>query len=371
MSTPTLLLLPGDGIGPEVFAEVLKLIDWLARHRGLDVTTRDGLVGGACYDRHGVALTDETLAEAMEADAVLLGAVGGPKYDNVPREVRPEAGLLRLRKEMDLFANLRPALTFKALLDASTLKPEVIEGLDILIVRELTGGVYFGRPRGMQTFEGEERCVDTQAYSQAEVERVARVAFDLAAKRGHKVHSVEKANVMETGAFWRRVVSGLHAANPEFSAIELQHMYADNCAMQLVRNPKQFDVIVTDNLFGDLLSDCAAMLTGSLGMLPSASLGAPDASGRRRAMYEPVHGSAPDIAGQGKANPLAMLLSFGMALRYSLDRGADADLLDKAVENVLAAGIRTGDIAGPGATVVSTSGMGDAVLAELDRLIGA
>ena len=363
----TLLILPGDGIGVEVMTQVRRIVDWFDRRRAVGFDILEQPVGGAAYDEHGTPLSDEALSEAMDADAVLLGAVGGPQYDNVPRDKRPEAGLLKLRKEMDLFANLRPALVFDALVDASTLKREVVEGLDVLILRELTAGVYFGEPRGVEVLaDGTRRAIDTQTYTENEIRRVAEVAFDMAARRGNKVHSVEKANVMESGVFWREVVSDLHA--DKFSDVELHHMYADNCAMQLVRWPKQFDVIVTDNLFGDILSDCAAMLTGSLGMLPSASLGAEDETGRRRALYEPVHGSAPDIAGQDKANPLATILSYAMMLRYSFGLGEDADLVEKAVQNVLAAGIRTADIVGPGMKAVSCSQMGNAVLAELDKL---
>ncbi len=362
-----LLILPGDGIGPEVMVQVRRIVDWFDRRRAVGFDIREHPVGGAAYDAHGTPLTDEALSEAVAADAVLLGAVGGPQYDSAPRDRRPEAGLLRLRKEMDLFANLRPALVFDALVDASTLKREVVEGLDILILRELTAGVYFGEPRGIETLaDGTRRAIDTQVYTEAEIRRVAEVGFELARKRNNRVHSVEKANVMESGVFWREVVSALHAER--FGDVELQHMYADNCAMQLVRWPKQFDVIVTDNLFGDILSDCAAMLTGSLGMLPSASLGPEDETGRRRAMYEPVHGSAPDIAGRDKANPLATILSFAMMLRYSFGLGEDAELVERAVQNALAAGWRTQDIVGPGTEPVSTTQMGDAVLAELDRL---
>ncbi|UCH74706.1 MAG: 3-isopropylmalate dehydrogenase [Rhodospirillales bacterium] len=362
-----LLILPGDGIGPEVMVQVRRIVDWFDKHRAVGFDILEQPVGGAAYDLHGTPLTDEALSEAMEADAVLLGAVGGPQYDNVPRDKRPEAGLLRLRKEMDLFANLRPALVFDALVDASTLKREVVEGLDILILRELTAGVYFGEPRGIETLaDGTRRAIDTQIYTESEIRRVAEVGFELARKRGNRLHSVEKANVMESGVFWREVVSTLHA--DDFSDVELHHMYADNCAMQLVRWPKQFDVIVTDNLFGDILSDCAAMLTGSLGMLPSASLGAEDETGRRRAMYEPVHGSAPDIAGKDMANPLATILSFAMMLRYSFGLADDAELVERAVQNALAAGCRTSDILGPGMQPVSTNQMGDAILGELDRL---
>ena len=362
-----LLILAGDGIGPEVMRQVNRVIEWFAKKRAVAFDVSEGLVGGCSLDKHGVPLTDATMDQAMKADAVLLGAVGGPKWDGLPFEKKPERGLLRLRKDMELFANLRPALVFDALVDASTLKPDLVRGLDLMIVRELTGGVYFGSPRGIETLpDGSRRGINTQIYTTPEIHRVARVAFELARKRGKKLCSVEKANVMESGVLWREEVTKLHAA--EYRDVELSHMYADNCAMQLVRYPKQFDVIVTDNLFGDLLSDCAAMLTGSLGMLPSASLGAPDATGRRKALYEPVHGSAPDIAGRDLANPLATLLSLAMMLRYSFDLGADAELIEKGVQTVLSAGIRTGDIATPGSSKVSTTAMGDAVLRELDRI---
>ncbi|BDY14581.1 3-isopropylmalate dehydrogenase [Sulfitobacter pontiacus] len=305
------------------------------------------------------------MAKALAADAVLLGAVGGPKYDELDFSVKPERGLLRLRKEMDLFSNLRPAQCFDALADFSSLKKDLVAGLDIMIVRELTSGVYFGEPRGIFE-EGNERVgINTQRYTESEIDRVARSAFELARRRGNKVCSMEKANVMESGILWREVVQKVH--DEDYPDVELSHMYADNGAMQLVRAPKQFDVIVTDNLFGDILSDCAAMLTGSLGMLPSASLGAPNADGRPKALYEPVHGSAPDIAGQGKANPIACILSFAMALRYSFDQGDEAARLEKAVEKVLADGARTADLMGPeGGSPISTSEMGDAILAALD-----
>ncbi len=362
-----LLVLPGDGIGPEVMEQVVRVVDWFGANRAVGFDVKQDLVGGAAYDAHGTPLTDDTLAAAMDADAVLFGSIGGPKYDDAPRDKRPEAGLLKLRKEMELFANLRPALTFEGLLDASSLKEDVVKGLDMLIVRELTGGIYFGEPRGVETMaNGKRRGFDTQTYDEDEIRRVAAVGFELARERRHKVHSVEKANVMESGVFWREIVTDLHRES--YTDVELEHMYADNCAMQLVRNPKQFDVIVTDNLFGDILSDCAAMLTGSIGMLPSASLGAPDETGRRKALYEPVHGSAPDIAGEGKANPCACLLSYSMMLRYSFGLGEEADLVDQAVANVLRSGVRTPDIMGDGDTVVSTEAMGDALLQELDRL---
>ncbi|SMX33029.1 3-isopropylmalate dehydrogenase [Maliponia aquimaris] len=365
MTNPSLLILPGDGIGPEVMAEVRKVIDWYGAKRGMVFDVSEDLVGGAAYDAHGTPLTDATMARAQAVDAVLLGAVGGPKYDKLDFSVKPERGLLRLRKEMDLYANLRPAQCFDALADFSSLKTEVVAGLDIMIIRELTSGVYFGEPRGIIR-EGNERVgINTQRYTESEIARVARSAFELARKRGNKVCSMEKANVMESGVLWRDVVQEIHDA--EYPDVELSHMYADAGAMQLTRWPKQFDVIVTDNLFGDLLSDLAAMLTGSLGMLPSASLGAPMENGRPKALYEPVHGSAPDIAGQGKANPIACILSFAMALRYSFDAGAEADRLEQAVNAVLADGIRTADLLGQeGVQPVTTSEMGDAVIAKLD-----
>jgi 3-isopropylmalate dehydrogenase len=365
MANPSLLILAGDGIGPEVMDEVKKVIGWYGDKRGLAFDVSEDLVGGCAYDAHGTPLTDETMEKAQQVDAVLLGAVGGPKYDVLDFSVKPERGLLRLRKEMDLFANLRPAQCFDALADFSSLKKDVVAGLDIMIIRELTSGVYFGEPRGIFT-EGNERVgINTQRYTESEIARVARSAFELARKRSNKVCSMEKANVMESGVLWREVVTKVHAE--EYADVELSHMYADNGAMQLVRNPKQFDVIVTDNLFGDLLSDAAAMLTGSLGMLPSASLGLPMANGRPKALYEPVHGSAPDIAGTGKANPIACILSFAMALRYSFDKGDEATRLENAIEKVLADGLRTADLLGPeGGSPISTSEMGDAILAALD-----
>ena len=365
MANPSLLILAGDGIGPEVMAEVKKLIAWLKARRGIEFDVSEDLVGGCAYDKSGTPLTDATMAKAQAVDAVMLGAVGGPKYDSLDFSVKPERGLLRLRKEMDLFANLRPAQCFDALADFSSLKRELVAGLDIMIVRELTSGIYFGEPRGIFVEGGERVGLNTQRYTESEIKRVARSAFDLARKRSGRVCSVEKANVMESGVLWREVVQSLRDA--EYPDIQLSHMYADNCAMQLVRNPKQFDVIVTDNLFGDILSDCAAMLTGSLGMLPSASLGAPMANGRPKALYEPVHGSAPDIAGQQKANPIATILSFAMALRYSFDLGNEAERVENAVEKVLADGVRTADLMGPtGGVAVTTAGMGDAILAAMD-----
>ena len=368
MATYKILLLPGDGIGPEVAREVEKLVDWLRREGVAGFEVETDLVGGAALDAHKVPVSEAAMQRAQAADAVLFGAVGGPKWADVAYEHRPEAGLLRLRKDLGLFANLRPAICYPALADASSLKREVVEGLDIVIVRELTGGVYFGEPKEIVTLDnGEKRGVDTQIYTTGEIERITRVAFDLARKRRNKVSSAEKHNVMKTGVLWKQVVTKVHAE--EFPDVQLEHVLADNCAMQLVRWPKQYDVVVCDNLFGDILSDVAAMLTGSLGMLPSASLGAEDpATGKRKALYEPVHGSAPDIAGRGLANPIAMIGSLGMALRYSFNLPAAADLVEKAIGNVLASGARTKDIAGPGTNPVGTSEMGDAVLRELQAL---
>jgi 3-isopropylmalate dehydrogenase len=366
-SNKNILFLPGDGIGPEVMGEVRRILAWLESKRAVSFDINEGLVGGASYDAHGTPLTDDTLDAAMNADAVMFGAVGGPKWDDLDFSVKPERGLLKLRKEMDLFANLRPAIVFEALAEASTLKKEVVAGLDIMIVRELTGGIYFGEPRGIEILaDGTRRGVNTQVYTTPEIERVARVGFELAAKRNKRVCSAEKANVMESGILWREDVQRIH--DEEYPEIELTHMYADNAAMQLVRDPKQFDVIVTDNLFGDILSDEAAMLTGSLGMLPSASLGAADEMGQRRALYEPVHGSAPDITGQSLANPLACVLSLAMMLRYSFDLASEADLIESAVSNVLCGGLRTADIMQPGKAKVSTDVMGDALVRELDKI---
>src|SRR6476619_3569634 len=368
MPTHHLLLLAGDGIGPEVMAEVKKLIAWMNAHGMGTFETEEALVGGCAYDAHGVAITDETMAKAEACDAVIFGAVGGPKWDKVPYDVRPEAGLLRLRKELGLFANIRPAICYPALAESSSLKREVVDGLDIIILRELTGGVYFGEPKTITDLgNGQKRAVDTQVYDTNEIERIGRVAFELARKRRNKVTSMEKRNVMKTGVLWNEVVSQVHAR--EFKDVQLEHVLADAGGMQLVRNPKQFDVIVTDNLFGDMLSDVAAMLTGSLGMLASASLGEVDPkSKKRRALYEPVHGSAPDIAGKGVANPIAMIASFAMALRYSFAMTKQADLLEQAIAATLASGLRTADIKAEGAKIVTTSQMGDAVIAEIDRL---
>jgi 3-isopropylmalate dehydrogenase len=362
-----ILVLAGDGIGPEITRETLRVVDFFDRRRIASFEIAEGLVGGAAIDALGVPLDEDTLAEALQSDAVLFGAVGGPKWDALPFELRPERGILRLRKEMDLFANLRPAVVFEALAEASSLKPELVAGLDLLIVRELTGGIYFGEPRGIARLaDGTRRGINTEVYSETEIERVVRVAFELAQKRRGRVVEVDKANVMESGGLWREVAQRLRDA--DYPDVELSFMYADNCAMQLVRRPKQFDVVVTSNLFGDILSDCAAMLTGSLGMLPSASLGAPDAAGRRRALYEPVHGSAPDIAGRDMANPLASILSLAMMLRYSFDMAAEADLVEDAVRRALAAGVRTSDIVQPNTARVSTRVMGDTVLRELEKV---
>ena len=368
MASRKLLLLPGDGIGPEAMAEVKKLIAMMNAEMGAGFETDEGLVGGCAYDAHGKAISEEDMAKAMAADAVLFGAVGGPKWDGVPYEVRPEAGLLRLRKEMELFANLRPAICYPALASSSSLKPEVVEGLDILIVRELTGGVYFGEPKTITDLgNGQKRAIDTQVYDTYEIERIGRVAFELARKRKNKVTSMEKRNVMKSGVLWNEVMTQLHKR--EYPDVTLEHQLADSGGMMLVKWPKQFDVIVTDNLFGDMLSDIAAMLTGSLGMLPSASLGEVDVkTKKRKALYEPVHGSAPDIAGQGLANPIAMISSFGMALRYSFDMGGLADKVDAAIAAVLASGLRTADIKSEGTTAASTTQMGEAILKELQKL---
>ena len=358
------LLLPGDGIGPEVVGEVKKIIQWFNKNKSLDFEIDEDLAGGASFDKHGTPITDEVFYKALECEAVILGAVGGPKWDDIEFSKKPERALLKLRKELKLFANLRPAICFKQLVDASTLKPEIVSGLDIMIVRELTGGIYFGEPRGIKPIDnGERKGINTHSYTTSEIQRVARVAFDLAKKRKNKVTSCEKSNVMEAGLLWKEEVQELH--DKEFKDVELNHMLADNCAMQLLRNPKQFDVIVTDNLFGDMLSDQASMLTGSLGLLPSASLGAKNKDGKIRAMYEPIHGSAPDIAGQGIANPIATILSFAMALRYSVNLDKEADALEKAVQSVLDEGLRTKDILSKGTKEVSTSEMGDAIISKL------
>jgi 3-isopropylmalate dehydrogenase len=360
-------MLPGDGIGPEVMREVATILDWFDARRIASFDVSEGLVGGASIDATGRPITQDVVDDARASDAVLFGAVGGPKWDKLGFDLRPEIAILTLRRELGLFANLRPATVLDPLIDASTLKPEIVRGLDIMIVRESTGGIYFGEPRGVETLpDGQKRGINTEVYTTSEIERVARVAFDLARQRQGRVCSVEKANVMESGLLWRQTVTALGAA--EYADVQLSHMYADNCAMQLVRNPRQFDVIVTGNLFGDLLSDLASMCTGSLGMLPSATLAAPDSSGRRLALYEPIHGSAPDIAGQGIANPLAQTLSLAMLLRYSFDMKEEASLVEKAVLAVLEQGLRTADIMQEGRTRVTTREMGAAVMRELERL---
>jgi 3-isopropylmalate dehydrogenase len=357
-----ILLLPGDGIGPEVVGETKKVIDWFSANGQMKFTTSTALIGGSAYDATQNPFPPETLAAAKKADAILLGAVGGPKWEPLPHAVRPERGLLALRKELELFANLRPAICFDALADASTLKRDVIAGLDIMIVRELTGGIYFGQPRGVETLpDGTRRGYNTEVYTTPEVERIARVAFDLAQKRNSRVCSVDKANVLECTEMWREEV--MRIQKKDYPNIELSHMYVDNAAMQLVRNPKQFDVLVTNNMFGDILSDIGAQLTGSLGMLPSASFGYPGRPG----VYEPIHGSAPDIAGKGVANPIATILSFAMMLRYSFDLGAEADRLEDAVKRVLEQGLRTPDIMQTGMKKVSTAEMGDAIVKTLNN----
>ena len=370
MATQNILLLPGDGIGAEVMEEVKRILAIIEARGVLALSIDEGLVGGCAYDAHGVAISDGDVAKAQSADAVLLGAVGGPKWDGVPYEHRPEAGLLRLRKDLELFANLRPAICYPALADASALKRELVDGLDIMIVRELTGGVYFGEPKEITDLpNGQKRAVDTQVYETYEIERIAKVAFELARVRTGRVTSAEKRNVMKSGLLWNQVVTATHKQG--YEDVKLDHMLADALGMQLVRAPKQFDVIVTDNLFGDILSDVASMLTGSLGMLPSASLGAEDENGKRKSLYEPVHGSAPDIAGKGVANPLAMIASVAMALKYSLGKPDVADLLDKAISETLGEGLRTGDIWSDGMTRVGTSEMGAAVARKFEALLSA
>jgi len=359
-----ILLLPGDGIGPEVISEVKKIINWFNERKSLDFQIDEDLIGGASYEKHKNPITDEVFYKALESETVILGAVGGPKWDNLEFSKKPERALLKLRKELKLFANLRPAICFNQLVEASSLKPEIVSGLDIIIVRELTGGIYFGEPRGIKPIEnGERKGINTHTYTSSEIIRVARVAFELAQKRNKKVTSCDKSNVMESGVLWREEVQKVR--DNDYPDIKLNHMLADNCAMQLLRNPKQFDVIVTDNLFGDMLSDEAAMLTGSLGLLPSASLGAKDKNGKMRSMYEPVHGAAPDIAGKGIANPIATILSFSMALKYSLDLDKESENLDQAVQKVLDDGLRTKDILSKGKKEVSTSQMGDAIISKL------
>ncbi|MCK5873866.1 MAG: 3-isopropylmalate dehydrogenase [Alcanivoracaceae bacterium] len=353
-----ILVMSGDGIGPEIVAEAVKVLDTVKKKFNLDISTDEALVGGSAYDVHGDPLPEVSLEKARAADAILFGSIGGPKWDAIERDKRPERGLLRLRSSLGLFANLRPAILFPQLASASSLKPEIVSGLDILIVRELTGGIYFGQPRGIREENGERVGFNTDVYSESEIRRIGRVAFELAMVRGKKLLSVDKANVLEVTELWKEVITSMAAEYPE---VQLSHMYVDNAAMQLVRAPKQFDVIVTGNLFGDILSDEAAMLTGSIGMLPSASL-----DENRKGLYEPCHGSAPDIAGQGIANPLATILSLSMLLRYSLERADVADAIEKAVEQVLESGLRTADIWTEGCRKVGTAEMGDAVVAALN-----
>jgi len=366
-SNRKVLMLPGDGIGPEVMKETRRVIDWFDKRLAVNFDLEEDLVGGASYDVHKTPITDKVIDKAMNVDAVLFGAVGGPNYDKLPFSQKPERSLLRLRKDLGLYANLRPAKVFDSLADASTLTKDIVSGLDIMILRELTGGIYFGEPRGVETLsDGTKKGINTEVYFTNEIRRVGEVAFELASKRNNLVHSVEKANVMESGLLWREEIEKLY--EEKFSNMKLEHMYADNCAMQLVRDPHQFDVIVTTNLFGDLLSDISAQLTGSLGMLPSASLGDLGEDGIRKSLYEPIHGSAPDISGQGKANPIAMILSFSMMLRYSLNRAEDADLVEKAVNKVLEDGLRTADIMQPGKELISTEKMGEEICNRLDKL---
>ena len=359
-----ILLLPGDGIGPEVVREVKKILEWFNKNKSLDFSFEEELIGGASIDVNKIPITDEVFYKSLESDAVILGACGGPKWDNLEFSKKPERALLKLRKELKLFANLRPAICFKQLVDSSSLKPEIVSGLDIMIVRELTGGIYFGEPRGIEPIENNQRRgINTHSYTTNEIHRIAKVAFDLAKKRKNKVTSCEKSNVMEAGVLWREEVQIIK--DKDYKSVELNHMLADNCAMQLLRNPKQFDVILADNLFGDMLSDEAAMLTGSLGLLPSASLGSKDKNGKIRSLYEPVHGSAPDIAGKNLANPIATILSLSMALRYSLELDKEADQLDLAVQKVLDEGLRTKDIISKGKKEVTTTDMGDAIISKL------
>ncbi|HTZ72223.1 MAG TPA: 3-isopropylmalate dehydrogenase [Acetobacteraceae bacterium] len=361
-----ILVLAGDGIGPEVMREARRLLDWLERRRGIRFEIEEDLVGGASIDARGTPLSEATVALAKEADAVLFGAVGGPSWDKLGFDKRPEIAILGLRRELGLFANLRPAKVYDPLVSASSLKPDIVQGMDLMIVRESTGGIYFGEPRGIETLpNGQRRGVNTEVYTTAEIERVGRVAFTLARTRGKRVASVEKSNVMESGLLWRQVMMALRDA--EFDDVDLTHVLADNCAMQLVRAPKQFDVVVTSNLFGDILSDLAGQLTGSLGMLPSATLGEVRPDGGRHALYEPIHGSAPDIAGRGIANPLAQILSLAMLLRHSYALAEEAGLIEAAVVRVLANGLRTADIMAPGAARVGTGVMGESVLRELEK----
>jgi 3-isopropylmalate dehydrogenase len=369
--TPTLkkvLILAGDGIGPEIMAQTRRVVEWFGAHRGVQMELQEELFGISAWQQHGHLMRDETWQAVTASDAILFGAIGSPEYAAIPPEHNKVDQLLRMRKELDLFINLRPVRAIKALAAASTLRPDVLAGTDMVLVRELAGGMYFGTPRGIETMaDGQRRVVNSMVYTEREIARIARAAFGLARARSGRLCSVDKANVLENGILWRETVEALHQA--EFPDVELSHLYVDNAAMQLVRNPRQFDVVVTENLFGDILSDCAAMVAGSIGMLPSASMSAPADTGRK-ALYEPIHGSAPDIAGQGIANPLGSILSFGMCLRHTFNLPQEADFLDAVVERVVTAGTRTRDIAEPGASFVSTSEMGDAVMSELERSAG-
>ncbi len=367
MTTKNILLIPGDGIGPEVVAQAKKIIDFFSANSDKKFTTNEALLGGIAYDETGTPFPAETLEKAKQSDAILLGAVGGLKWESLEYKHRPERGLLGIRKELELFANLRPAMVFEALADSSTLKSEVVSGLDIMIVRELTGDVYFGEPRGVETLpNGDRRGFNTMVYTSPEVHRIAKVAFELAQKRGKKLCSIDKANVLESTEMWREEVAKIGKDYPD---VALSNMYVDNAAMQLVRNPKQFDVIVTGNIFGDILSDLASMCTGSLGMLPSASLGAKQANGKQFALYEPIHGSAPDIAGKNIANPIATISSLSMMFRYSFGYEKEANIIDNAIKNVLNKGIRTADIAKKGEATVSTNQMGDKIIEEIANLL--
>ncbi len=362
-----MIVLPGDGIGPEVTAEAVRVMDWFQRNRGLDVAVRHEKYGAAAYHEQGAVITDEVMADLNQVDAVLFGATGGPEFDEVPIEARRQGSLLRIRRHMEVFANLRPVIGYEELADTVSLKAEAIAGVDMMIVRELNGGIYFGTPRGVaQSANGMERGINTLVYETPEIERIARFAFDLAKQRGGHLHSIDKSNVLECHQLWRKVVA--RVGREEYADVPLDHMIVDNCAMQVIRDPKQFDVMLADNMFGDILSDLAGAISGSLGMLPSASLSAADDNGRRRALYEPVHGSAPDIAGQGIANPLGAILSFAMALELSFDKAGDAAMLRRAVRAALASGARTPDIRGTSDSIASTTHMTDAVLGELDRL---
>ncbi len=363
----TLVIIPGDGIGPEIIGQAARVVEWFDKNHSLGLDIKDRQLGVNVYKKHGTLLQDETLEAIRDADATLFGAIGGEGYDEIPREIQINTGLLSVRRELAMFANMRPVVAYDALADASSLKPEVIRGVDIMILRELNGGLYFGEPRGIEDIgNGERRGVNTMVYTTPEIRRIARVGFDLAKARGGHLTSVDKANALEVGQLWREEVIKMGAE--DYPEIELDHMYVDNAMMQVVREPRQFDVVVTENTFGDIMSDCASVIGGSLGMLPSASLGEPDAAGKRQAFYEPIHGCAPDIAGQNIANPIATILSFAMALRHSFDLSEDAALLETAVQNALAAGVRTADIAADVSSTVSTTQMGDAVLGELDRL---